>query len=213
MNLAIVSNPRRRKHSKRRRKAHSAAPKRRRRRARRAAPRRHRRHHTLRLRRNPIRRRRRGGFARQGGQAMTGLLIPGALGAAGALGFDFLYGKVSSYLPAALQGNYYVSAGLKLVAAFGVAKFGRKVMKPQTAVALASGIAVVTLYDVAQILTARFMTPAPAPAAAATPGVSGRVPLSGRVALGYAGSGMTVGSDSLPQSALTGANYGYGYDG
>ena len=133
MNLAIVSNPRkRRKHSKRRRKARRASPRRRQRRAHAAAPRRRRRsHRVLRLRRNPSRRRRSGGgLFRQSGHSMTGLLIPAALGGAGALGFDFLYGKVSGYLPTSLQSNYYVAAGLKLLAAVGVATYGRKFMKP-----------------------------------------------------------------------------------
>lgn len=217
MNLAIVSNPRRRKrrHSAKRR-ARRAAPRRRRHRAA-AVPRRRRRHasRVLRIKRNPSRRRRGGGgmFGRQGGQAMTSLLLPGFMGAAGAIGFDYAYNKVSGYLPASLQGNYYVQAGIKLLAAVGIAKFGKKVVSPSTANAIAAGIAVVTLYDVAQIALGTMLTPAaPAPAAA---GTSGRVAMSGRVALGYTGTGMSVNADNLPRSALSGAtemdSYGYGY--
>lgn len=214
MNLAIVSNPRRRKRRHSKRRARRAAPRRRRHHA--AAPRRRRRHasRVLRLRRNPSRRRRgsAGLFGRQGGQSMTGLLVPGFLGAAGAIGFDYAYNKVSGYLPASLQGNYYVQAGIKLLAAVGIAKFGKKVVSPSTANAVAAGIAVVTLYDVAQIALGTMLTPA-APAAAAPAGTSGRVGVGGRVALGYVGTGTSVGADQLPGGAFSGTNYGYEYDG
>lgn len=212
--LVVLSNPhgrRRRKHRARRRAATSRP---RRRRARRAAvqviharrnpSRRRRRHHAYRVRRNPSRRR---GMFRQSGAAMTSLLIPGAVGAAGALSFDVAWGKLSGYLPAALQGNYYVSAGLKLVAAFAVAKFGRKVVSPQTANAVAAGIAVVTLYDVGQILTGTLMAPA---ASTATP-VSG---LGKRLnGLGYVGTGMSVSPGAFQWSPFAGLGRRVGMDG
>lgn len=196
--LAILSNPRSRRKKRRgarRRKAHHsahAAPKRRRRSRRRRSG------GGLKLvgfKRNPSRRR---GGGRQRGMALTGLLIPGALGAAAALGFDFAYGKVSVYLPASLQGNYYVSAGIKLLAAAAVAAFGKRFMKPQTAYALASGITVVTLYDVGQIALGSFMAPA---AAAPAPGVSG---FGERIGLGYTSSAMSVSTDGLPPNRYVG---------
>lgn len=215
MNLAIVSNPKRRKRRHSRRKARAATPRRRRRAA--AARPRRRRRHSLRLihaRKNPSRRRRHSGgmFKGMGGSSMTGLLIPGTVGALGAIGLDFAYNKVSGYLPASLQSNYYVSAGLKVLAAFGVAKFGKKVVSPSTANALAAGIAVVTLYDVAQIVLGTMLAPA-APAVAAPAGTSGRVAMGGRVALGYAGAGASVGADNLPHGAFSGLDYQYGYGG
>jgi hypothetical protein len=230
--LIVLSNPRgrrrRKKTTSRRRRARAAAPARRRRRKSAAArvfklrrnPRRRRHHRKMRTRRNPSSLR-----GLMGGASITSMLVPGFLGAAGALGLDYAYSKASPYLPASLQGNYYLSAALKLGAAIAVAKFGRKVVKPQTAVALGAGIAVVTLYDVGQILMGTLI-PAPAPAAVPLSGLGSRVSLNGgrnslmgmgsRIALGglgYTGSGVSIDPGSLPHNRFTGVGeYGdYGH--
>lgn len=152
--VAIFSNPARR----RRRKKKTAARRRRRRNpARRAAtgytvgtkrirrrklnPIRDRHHRRRRRHRNPI------------GGEMGAVLIPSAIGAAGALGLNILLGYVT-FLPASLQTGYG-RAGVQIAAALGVGAFGHKIgLSRKTAYAVASGIAMIAVYDVISTLVA-----------------------------------------------------------
>lgn len=161
--VAVFSNPIR-KRRRRRRNPESRAE---RSRAARAGAR-HRRHHRHRH-RNPEshrerviaarlgalhrrRRRHRNPIAGSLGEMGT-VIIPAAIGAGGALGLNILLGYLK-FLPASLQSGYG-RAGVQIAGALAVGALGPKVGLPRrTATAIAAGISVIALYDIASNLVA-----------------------------------------------------------
>jgi len=147
--VAIFSNPARR----RRRRRKNAAKRRRRNPARHAAQ-----GYTVgtkRIRRrkmNPIRHHRRRHRNPIGGE-MGAVLIPAAIGAAGALGINILLGYIT-FLPASLQSGYG-RAGVQIAAALGIGAFGPKMgLSRQNSYAIATGISLIAVYDVVSTLMA-----------------------------------------------------------
>lgn len=151
--VSVFSNPirrrRRRKHARRnpsRRRRHSSAlgayvagPGRIRRRK--LNPIRGRRHHRRHRRRNPI-----------GGEMGT-VLVPALFGAGGALGLNILLGYMS-FLPATLQTGYG-RAGVQIAGALAIGALGPKMgLSRNTSYAIAAGISVIALYDVASSFVA-----------------------------------------------------------
>lgn len=141
--VSVFSNPARRRRRRRHRNAASRraahgyimGTKRIRRRKLNPAQHRRRRHH------NPI------------GGEMGAVLIPAAIGAAGALGLNILLGYIT-FLPATLQTGYG-RAGVQIAAALGIGAFGPKVgLSRSTSYAIASGISLIAVYDVVSSLVA-----------------------------------------------------------
>ena len=150
--VAIFSNPARRR---RRKKKASAHRRRRRNPARRKAIGYTVGHKRIRRRKmNPVRHHRRRRHRNPIGMGEMGqVLIPSAIGAAGALGLNILLGYVS-FLPASLQTGYG-RAGVQIGAALAVGAFGTKLgLSRKTAYAVASGITMIALYDVVSTLVA-----------------------------------------------------------
>ena len=147
--VAIFSNPARR----RRRRRKNAAKRRRRNPARHAAQ-----GYTVGTRRirrrkmNPIRHRRHRHRNPIGGE-MGAVLIPAAIGAAGALGINILLGYIT-FLPTSLQSGYG-RAGVQIAAALGIGAFGPKMgLSRQNSYAIATGISLIAVYDVVSTLVA-----------------------------------------------------------
>lgn len=180
----ILANPRRRKRRKnpRRRRAMSALQRkyfgggRRKRHSNPRRRRRHRnpshRHHRARRRRNPSLR------------GVTGALMPtlkaGAVGAAGAIGLDLLWGYGASYLPASIAGSPIAQYGVKLLGALGVGILGGKVLRGRGR-DLAVGATTVVLHDAFKAqLKASFPTLQLGEYLTYAPTV-GRMPRAGRV--------------------------------
>lgn len=138
---ARTSNPRRRRHVARR-----ANPRRRRHVARRANP-----HYRRRHRRNPSFR----GIS--SGIAPT--LKAGAIGAAGALGLDLLWGYGAKYLPASLATGMAASAA-KLLGSVLIGVIGNKLLRGKGQ-AMAVGAATVAIHEIAKAQLASAMPSLP----------------------------------------------------
>lgn len=102
------------------------------------------RHHHRRRHRNPV--------AALSGE-MGNVLVPALVGAGGALGLNILLGY-AKFLPATLQTGYG-RAGVQIAGALAIGAFGPKIgLSRRTSTAIAAGISVIALYDVASTLIA-----------------------------------------------------------
>lgn len=194
-----LANPRRRR---RHRRAVMANPRRRRRRY--ANPRR--RHHARRY-RNP-RRGRSGGRLSLGvqGGLVQGALVPGALGAAGALTLDVVMGYASPYLPVTLQTGWF-NVAVKGAAAIGVGMLvGKFLGRERGKVAMLGGLTVVLYGALKTLLTSSGVTLpglsgyqdyTPYRMGAYMPGATGTPGIAGLGRLGYVSPAATLGSQAM----------------
>jgi hypothetical protein len=179
-----ASNPRRRRHARSRVRASN--PRRRRARARTvvyANPRRRRRRSHARRYSNPRRRQR--GFASTPGRGsiIGNYVLPAAVGAVGAIGFDIAWGYAQPYLPSALQSGW-VGTVVELAGIWAVL-FGIKRYAPRSyrvASAAATGAATIVAYNALKGVAQQVLP-------SSTPGLSGympaaRYPLGGLRGLG-----------------------------
>jgi hypothetical protein len=151
----------------------------------------HRRHHHRAHRRNPRRhhyrhhrRRNPSGLGGAGRDIFGDYLVPGTIGALGAIGFDVLWGYVEPQLPASFQ-NGWVATIAELVTLWFAVKAADS-MAPkyrQTIHRAGLGAATVIAYNALEGVAAQYLP-------AGTPGLSGYIP-SSRFALGrMVGPGM-----------------------
>ena len=99
---------------------------------------------------NPARRHRRRNPI---GGEMGQVIVPALFGAGGALGLNILLGYMS-FLPTTLQSGYG-RAGVQIAGALAIGALGPKAgLSRNTAYAIAAGISVIALYDVAATLIA-----------------------------------------------------------
>lgn len=146
--VAVLSNPIHRRH---RRKHHNPSGRRRRR-----SHRRHRNPESLRERIRAARKGWRHRHHRRHRNPMGEVgevIIPAAIGAAGAIGLNILLGYVT-FLPASLQTGYG-RAGVQIAGALAIGALGPKMgLSRRTSYAIAGGITVIALYDVVSAVVA-----------------------------------------------------------
>ena len=172
--------------------------------------RRHRRHHYRRVRRNPSLR----GLSGMGRGVVKGVVIPGAIGATGAVALDVVMGYATPYLPASLQSGWF-NVAVKIAGAIGVGMVAGKVLGRDKGRIVTLGGVTVVMYSVVRGLLKQV--------APTMPGLSGlgmqdytpygrgmgaymqgptRTP--GIQGLGYVSPAATVGS-AVPMSPRMGA--------
>lgn len=157
-----------------------------------SAPRRrrrvHRRRSVMRLRRNPLRM---GGFSVR--RFVNDALIPGGVGAMGALGVDLALGYAGSYLPASLQTGL-PNTFVRLAGAVGVGYVAGMAAGKKFGEAATAGAITVTLYDIIKTYVKSAMP---------------SLPLSGYSGMGWISPGLQVGYQPGNLGAYVGADHAY----
>lgn len=157
--------------------------------------RRHRAHreHRVRRRRNPSYRRRyrarshrrparryRNPMGGRSGDLLSSYLVPGVLGAVGAVGFDVLWGYVEPQLPASFQGGWVATLAELITLWFGIKALDSMLPRYRQTIHRAGlGAATVIAYNVVEGLAAQYLP-------AGTPGLGGYMPQA-RYSMGQLG--------------------------
>lgn len=124
-------------------------------------------HRRAALRHNPIRRARRSSYRRNPISGnVTAMLKVGAIGGVGAVGVDIIFGYLAPMLPASMStpvnattgGTNWLYFAAKGAVAIGIGTYGGKLMKPQTAEAIAVGALTIMAYQIARSLVPASVT-------------------------------------------------------